>query len=129
MFGDKLLFIASKIGVEKDDYGNENPYFKLPPKEYHFSYMPTSSQVDYQIYGTQINNMFTSILPMSFLGKIRTGDVAYMIDGDIQNIEELVSIDKRNKDKYCTNANYRVKIAQPQNARMKIIFEKIKQEN
>lgn len=129
MFGDKLLFIAKKIGVEKDDYGNENPYFKLPPEEYHFSYMPTASQVDYQIYGTQINNMFTSILPMSFLGKIRTGDVAYMIDGDIQNIEELVSIDKRNKDKYCTNANYRVKIAQPQNARMKIIFEKIKQEN
>lgn len=129
MFGDKLLFIASKIGVEKDDYGNENPYFKLPPEEYNFSYMPTSSQVDYQIYGTQINNMFTSILPMSFLGKIRTGDVAYMIDGDIQNIKELVSIDKRNKDKYCTNANYRVKIAQPQNARMKIIFEKIKQEN
>ena len=129
MFGDKLLFIASKIGVEKDDYGNENPYFKLPPEEYNFSYMQTSSQVDYQIYGTQINNMFTSILPMSFLGKIRTGDVAYMIDGDIQNIKELVSIDKRNKDKYCTNANYRVKIAQPQNARMKIIFEKIKQEN
>lgn len=126
-FGDKLLYIAKKEGVEKDDYGNEIAYYKLPIKEYHFSYMPTSGQVDYQIYGTLINNMFTSYLPMSYLGQIRSGDVAYMIDGEIQNITELKELDEFNKDIYCTNANYRVRTVQPQNVRVKIIFEKIKQ--
>ena len=89
--------------------------------------MPTSGQVDYQIYGTLINNMFTSYLPMSYLGQIRSGDVAYMIDGEIQNITELKELDEFNKDIYCTNANYRVRTVQPQNVRVKIIFEKIKQ--
>lgn len=125
-FGDKELFIAKKQGVERDDYGNEIAYFD-EPKLYRFSYMPTSGQVDYQIYGAQINNMFTSYLPMSYLGKIRSGDIAYLIDGENQNIEELVAKDKGNK--YCQNANYRVKIVQPQNIRVKIIFEKIKFNN
>lgn len=123
-FGDKNLYIAKKIGVETDDFGNENPYFELPVKSYQFSYMPTSGQVDYQIYGANINNMFTSYLPMCYLGKIKSGDIAYMIDGETQNIDELVCIDEN--DKYCKNANYRVKLVQPQNVRVKIIFEKIK---
>lgn len=126
-FGDKLLFIASKIGTEKDDYGNEIPYFKLPIQQYNFSYMPTSGQIDYQIYGANITNMFTSYLPMSFLGKIKSGDVAYMIDGEIQNIIELKEQDEYSNNQYCSNANYRVRTVQPQNARVKIVFEKIKQ--
>ena len=48
-----------------------------------------------------------------------------MIDGDIlQNIEELVSIDK-SKTKISiaqTQIIVKIKSAQPQNARMKIIF-------
>lgn len=128
VFGNKLLFVASKIGVEKDDYGNEIPYFELPQKEYHFSYMPTSSQLDYQLYGELIKNMFTSYLPMSYLGKIKSGDVAYMIDGEAQDIVELKEKDEYNNDIYCANANYKVKVVQPQNARVKIIFEKIKQQ-
>lgn len=125
-FGDKKLFIAKKIGIDYDEYGNENPYFESP-KAYSFSYMPTSGQVDYQIYGALINNMFTSYLPMNYLGKIKSGDMAYLIDGEIQNIEELAEIDRY--DKYCKNANYRVKIALPQNMRIKIIFEKIQRQN
>ena len=127
-FGHKLLFIATKLGVERDDYGNEIAYFELPQKEYHFSYMPTSGQVDYQLYGALINNMFTSYLPMSFLGKIKSGDVAYMIDGETQNIRYLKEIDEYSNDTYCRNANYRVRTVQPQNARVKIVFEKIKQQ-
>lgn len=124
MFGNEKLYIASKLGIENDDYGNENVYFKLPIKEYHFSYMPTSGQVDYQIYGTNINNMYTSYLPLRYLGEIKSGDVAYMIDEEVQNITELVELDKENK--YCVNANYRVKLVQKQNVRIKVIFEKIK---
>lgn len=127
VFGNKLLFVASKIGVEKDDYGNEIPYFELPQKEYHFSYMPASGQLDYQLYGESIKNMFTSYLPMYYLGKIKSGDVAYMIDGETQNIRDLKEIDEYSNDIYCSNANYKVKTAQPQNARVKIVFEKIKQ--
>ena len=123
-FGDKKLYIAKKIGVENDDYGNQLPYFDIP-RVHCFSYMPTSGQVDYQIYGTLINNMFTAYLPMRYLGCINSGDVAYLIDGENQNIDELVDLDYKNK--YCEHANYRVKLVQPQNVRVKIIFEKIKQ--
>lgn len=122
VFGDKRLFIAKRIKVENDEFGNEISYYETP-KEYNFSYMPTSGQVDYQIYGELISNMFTSILPMSFLGKIKTGDKAYLIDGEIQDIDNLVYNDL--KDEFCTHANYIVKLVQPQNIRIKIIFEKI----
>ena len=127
-FGDFKLYIAKKIGVESDDYGNETPYFDIENVEQHyFSYMPVSGQIDYQIYGANIDNMYSSYLPISYLGKIRVGDVAYMIDGETQDIDELV--EKDDNDKYCTNANYRVKLVQKQNVRVKILFEKIKINN
>lgn len=122
-FGDKRLYIAKKTHTTRNDYGEEIHHFAIP-REYNFSYMPTSGQVDYQIYGALINNMFTAYLPMSFLGKINSGDMAYLIDGENQNIDELV--EKDYDDEYCSNANYRVKIVQPQNMRVKIIFEKTK---
>ena len=122
-FGDKKLYVAKKIGIEKDDYGNEISLYS-DPKEYHFSYMPTSGQVDYQIYGALINNMFTSILPMIFLGKFNVGDAVYLIDGETQNIDELVAKDIN--DKYCSNANYRITVVQPQNIRLKVLFQRIK---
>ena len=123
-FGDKKLYIASKLGVKTDKHGNEIAYYDINKiKEYHFSYMPTSGQVDYQIYGALINNMYSSYLPLQFLGKIRSGDIAYLIDGETQNIDDLVEQDKGNE--YCPNANYRVKLVQPQNMRVKVLFEKI----
>lgn len=124
-FGDKKLYIAKKIGTQTNDYGNETAYFDKI-KEYHFSYMPTSGQVDYQIYGALINNMYTSYLPLNYLGVIKSGDMAYLIDGETQNIDELVALDYN--DIYCQNANYRVKIVLPQNLRVKVIFEKIKKQ-
>ena len=127
-FGDKKLYIAKKLNVEIDKHGNEIPYYDIDKiKEYHFSYMPTSGQVDYQIYGALINNMFSSYLPMTFLGVINSGDIAYLIDGENQNIDDLVRMDKGNK--YCKNDNYRVKLVQPQNMRLKVLFEKIKFNN
>ena len=127
-FGDKKLYVVSKIDVEIDKHGNEIPYYDIKNiKEYHFSYMPVSGQVDYQIYGTLINNMYSSYLPMAMLGKIKIGDVAYLVDGEVQDIDALVKKDKENK--YCPNANYRVKLVQPQNIKVKILFEKIKFNN
>lgn len=120
-FGDKKLYVCKKIGVENDEYGNEIPYFENA-KEYHYSYMPTSSQVDYQIYGTNINNMFTMYVDMSMLGVFKSGDSAYLIDGETQDIDYLVAKDSDNK--YKSNSNYRIKSVQPQNIKIKILFEK-----
>lgn len=120
-FGSKELYIAKKIGIEIDDYGNQIPYFDKAIR-YEFSYMPISSQIDYQIYGADINNMFSSIIDISYLGKIKIGDIAYLIDSEIQDIKSLVNLDKLSK--YKQNANYRVKSVQPQNMKLKIIFEK-----
>lgn len=122
-FGDKRLFIARQIRVEVDDYGMEKSIYQSP-QEYRFSYMPISSQTDYQIYGTLINNMYASILPKAFLGKIKVGDKAYMVDGETQNIDELVAKDLNDNQRL--SANYKVKVVQDQNVRVKIIFEKIK---
>lgn len=122
VFGDKDLYIAKKVGIELNDYGEETPIFGKP-KYYRFSYMPTSGQVDYQVYGTLINNMFTAYLPISYLGQIKSGDMAYLIDENNQDVEELSYKDRNNK--YCENANYRVRLAQPQNMRLKVLFEKV----
>ena len=84
--------------------------------------MPTSSQVDYQIYGTNINNMFTMYVDMSMLGVFKSGDSAYLIDGETQDIDYLVAKDSDNK--YKSNSNYRIKSVQPQNIKIKILFEK-----
>lgn len=124
-FGDKKLYLAKRIATETDDYGNEITYYDKI-KRYYFNYMPTAGQVDYQIYGSLINNMYTSYLPVSYLGVIKSGDIAYLKDGETQNIDELVALDEN--DKYCQHANYRVRIVLPQNMRIKVIFEKIKKQ-
>lgn len=122
-FGDKLLYVCKRLGVEKDDYGNEIAYYENA-KEYRFSYMPTSSQVDYQLYGTLVDVMFTMYVPYQrMLGVIKVGDLAYLIDNDTQDIESLKNID--NDNIYKPNANYRVKTCQAQNMKIKILFEKI----
>ncbi len=122
-FGDKLLFVCKRKGIEKDDFGNEIAYFDKA-KEYRYSYMPASSQIDYQLYGTLVDVMFTMYVDYaSMLGVIKVGDLAYLIDNDTQDIESLKNIDEDNI--YKPNANYRVKTCQPQNQKIKILFEKI----
>lgn len=116
------LYIAKKLGIEEDEYGNEIPYYDKPI-HYNFSYMPVSAQVDYQIYGALIEQMYSSILPLNMLGLFKSGDIAYMVNEDIQDVESLVLQDL--DDKYCKHANYRVKIVQKQNFRIKVLFEKI----
>lgn len=116
------LYIAKKIGTEINEYGDEIPYFE-EPKPFNFSYMPTSGQVDYQVYGALIDNMYTAIIDRSYLGLIHSQDVAYLIDENIQNVDELASLDIN--DKYCKHANYRVKLVHKQGFKLKVLFEKI----
>ena len=116
------LYIAKKIIDGTDEYGNEISHWDKP-KKYRFSYMPLGGQVDYAIYGALINNMYSAILDMSYLSKLHSGDLAYMIDEDIQDVDELAGRDM--EDKYCSNANYRVKLVQKQNFRVRVLFERI----
>lgn len=124
MWIDKELYIARKIlPSEIDDYGNEISHYDKPIK-YQMAYMPLTSQVDYQIYGALVNNMLVAYVDKRYyLGKIKGGDIAYLIDTDIQDIESLVINDENNNT--CPSANYRVKYAQLQNFKIKIVFEKI----
>ena len=122
-FGDKLLYIAKRIKINTNEYGIQISEYAEPIK-YTFSYMPSSGQTDYQLYGEAIRDMFISYLPMCFLGKINVGDKAYLIDGETQNITELVKMDKLDLQR--SNANYHIKVVQPQNMRLKVIFEREK---
>lgn len=126
---DYKCYIVPYLESEKTSRGREIPTYDIyNKKEYGFIYQPVSGQVDYQLYGTEINNMLVAYVDKrAYLGKIKTNDIAYMIDGEVQDIDRRVLEDE--DDKYCPNANYRVKQVQPQNYRMKIIFEKIINKN
>lgn len=129
---EKKLYLVPYLGVErKSTRAVERPYYDIDDiKEYYMNYQPASGQVDYQIYGTLISNYLVAYLETNrYLGKIKTNDVCYMIDGEIQDIDRRIEEDKNNNDKYCSNANYRVKTVQLQNFRIKVTFEKMKNGN
>lgn len=117
---EKKLYIAKRIRVEEDDYGNQISYFDKP-KKYWFNYQPLDGDLDYQQYGDRISNYFRAFIDMCYLGEIKTGDKAYLIDGEIQDVDSLVLKDDEN----CTLANYTIKVVLPQNLKIKIDFEKV----
>lgn len=117
---EKRLFIAKRIRVEEDDYGNPISFFEKP-KEYFFNYQPVDGDLSYQQYGDNISNIYRAFIPITYIGKIKTGDRAYLIDGDFKDIESLALNDNEN----CTMANYTIISALPQRLRIKIDFEKI----
>lgn len=125
-FNSNKIYIASKIGFEKNEKTGSQKTIHSSPVEYNFSYMPASSQVDYRIYGDIVDKLYVSYLDRQFYeGKIKRLDRVYLIDGDYteSDIEILAREDMNNK--YCPNANYSVKIVSPQARRIKVVFEKI----
>lgn len=120
-FGKKHLYICKKK-IETNENGYEIPSYENPI-EYYFNYMCISSQTDYQIYGTKCDSMLSMYIPYDMLGKIKVGDVAYMIDNETLNIDDLIIKDMG--DKYKSNANYRVYKVLPQLKKIRILFEKI----
>lgn len=94
------------------------------PIKYKFNYQPTSGNTDYLVYGTLINKMYTAFIDYKkYIGKIHEGDKAYLKDNDCLFPSELVELDL--DDNTCKHANYRIKLVQPQNFKIKVIFEKI----
>nr|DAR54946.1 MAG TPA: hypothetical protein [Caudoviricetes sp.] len=125
-FGERDLFVASKIDSEIDERTGYERTIHSKPQHYAFSYMPASSQTDYQLYGTIGEDIYVSYVERKvYEGVFHIGDRAYLQNGErtLKQINSMVKTD--NFDKYCTNANYRIKSVLPQNLRIKIIFEKI----
>lgn len=117
---EKKLYIASRKSIEHTDYGNEIEKFDNP-KEYWFNYQPVNGTLDYQQYGANIRNIYRAFIDMSYLGKIKVRDRAYLIDGEIQDIKDRAL----NDNEYCEKANYRVIVVLPQNFKIRVDFEKI----
>lgn len=117
---EKPLYIAKRINIIEDDYGNPISYFEKP-KEYFFNYQPIDGDLAFQQYGDKVSNIYRAFIPMAYLGKIKVGDKAYLIDGEIQDIVSLVLNDNEN----CTMANYTIIAVLPQNLKIRVDFEKV----
>lgn len=125
-FGQNKLFIASKTGIETDENTGYEKSVHSVPKEYYFSYMPASSQIDYQIYGTIIENIYVAYIDRKvYEGVFKVGDKAYLINGECSQGDIVANAKNDMQDKYCSNANYRIRSVLPQNMRIKLTFEKI----
>lgn len=110
----KQLYIANRLSVETNDYGNDVCTYDIP-KPYMFNYQPASGQMEIEIYGERVTKMYKAVVPYNlYADKFKEGDVAYLLGetptGEHQNGE---------------NANYVITSVMPQNKVIVLYFEKI----
>lgn len=110
----KDVYIASKIGTQLDDEGNEiNIYDKPNSESYKFNYQPVSASADIAEFGEKAKIMKKAVIPISYQGQFKEFDVAYL-DGVTPDGEE----------NYGDNANYRLLPPRDGNSVIIIYFEK-----
>lgn len=110
----KQLYIATRIKVETDDYGNDVSTFDTP-KSYMFNYQPANGGMDIQLYGERTVKMYKAVIPYNlYAGKFNEGDVAY-----------LEGVNPTGETQNGDNANYTVVGTMPQNKVIILYFEKI----
>lgn len=111
----KDVYIASKIGTQLDDEGNEiNIYDKPNSEAYKFNYQPVSTSADIAEFGEKAKIMKKAVIPISYQGQFKEFDVAYL-DGATPDGEE----------NYGDNANYRLLPPRDGNSVIIIYFEKL----
>ena len=111
----KDVYIASKIGTQLDDEGNEiNIYDKPNSEAYKFNYQPVSTSADIAQFGEKAKIMKKAVIPISYQGQFKEFDVAYL-DGITPDGEE----------NYGDNANYRLLPPRDGNSVIIIYFEKL----
>lgn len=111
----KDVYIASKIGTQLDDEGNEiNIYDKPNSESYKFNYQPVSTSADIAEFGEKAKIMKKAVIPISYQGQFKEFDVAYL-DGATPDGEE----------NYGDNANYRLLPPRDGNSVIIIYFEKL----
>ncbi len=111
----KDIYIASKSGTQLDIEGNEiNVYDKPNNKSYKFNYQPVNTDADIAEFGEKASIMKKAVIPISYQGKFKEFDVAYL-DGVTPDGEE----------NYGDNANYRLLPPRDGNSVIIIYFEKL----
>ena len=111
----KDVYIASKIGTQLDIEGNEiNLYEKPNSKPYKFNHQPVNTDADIAEFGEKSSIMKKAVIPISYQGKFKEFDVAYL-DGVTPDGEE----------NYGDNANYRLLPPRDGNSVIIIYFEKL----
>lgn len=111
----KDVYIASKIGTQLDIEGNEvNKYSKPNSEPYKFNYQPVNTSADIAEFGEKASIMKKAVIPISYQGKFKEFDVAYL-DGATPDGEE----------NYGDNANYRLLPPRDGNSVIIIYFEKL----
>lgn len=111
----KDVYIASKIGVQYDIDVNEIPVYGKPnEKPYKFNYQTLSTDADIAEFGENAKIMKKAVIPISYQGKFKEFDVAYL-DGATPDGEE----------NYGDNANYRLLPPRDGNSVIIIYFEKL----
>ena len=111
----KDVYIASKIKTSTDDDGNEITIYDKPnEKPYKFNYQTLSTDADIAEFGENAKIMKKAVIPISYQGKFKEFDVAYL-DGAIPKGEE----------NYGDNANYRLLPPRDGNSVIIIYFERL----
>lgn len=110
---NKKIYIAKKLDLGNDDYGNQVEKFDTPV-EYEFNVQPISSSTDLMEFGIKASTIQRAVIPMSYKGVFKEGDRAYL--DDITPTGETKSGDK---------ANYKLYPPRNQNKVIIIYFERI----
>lgn len=110
----KQLYIATRVGVNTDDYGNDIATYNKP-EPYMFNYQPATGQLEIALYGEKVTSMYKAVIPYNiYADKFKEGDVAYLSgatpNGEFENGD---------------NANYVITSVMPQNKAIILYFEKI----
>jgi len=109
----KKIYIASKLGTEIDDYGNEIVTYDVP-KLYMFNVQPISSEVDLVEFGEKASMMQKAVISMKYKGMFKENDLAYLDD-----------VIPDNEQENGMNANYRLYPPRNQNKVIIIYFERL----
>lgn len=119
MINRREIYISSRR-VKTNDYGIDMESFSKPQR-YDFFYMPSKSDIDYQLYGRDIGEIFIAFVDYNrFLGKFKVEDRVYLIDN------ETTDLSFAENDINGENANYKIVSILPQNLKIKLTFAKIK---
>ncbi len=113
---NKTIYIAKKIGIEDDDYGNSVTKYEKPQR-YEMNVQPLSSSSDIEEFGENANLIQKAVVEYDkYFNKFKEFDVAYL-DGVNPNGEEI------NGEK----ANFRLYPPRNQNKCIILYFERLVQ--
>lgn len=127
-FKKKLGYIANRIKIEEVPTSYDSIEVETFSKPFAFNelYMPLTDSYSLKKYGDRTTRMLRMFVPLKlWYGKIHVGDRAYLIDEDTNTYDLGNMI--FNDNKYCNEANYKVVSVEVQHIKLKVEFEKIKE--